>query len=29
LLRGNFSSARIAIGEENDNPSAWYWYQRR
>jgi SAM-dependent methyltransferase len=29
LLRGEFSSVRTSIGEENDNPSAWYWFRRR
>ena len=29
LLRGNFSSVTTSIGEENDNPSAWYWFRRR
>ena len=29
LLRANFSKIRTAIGEENGNPSAWYWFQRR
>ena len=29
LLQGDFSSVRTSIGEENDNPSAWYWFQRR
>jgi hypothetical protein len=29
LLRADFSKVRTAIGEENGNPSAWYWFQRR
>jgi len=29
LLRENFSNVRTEIGEENGNPSAWYWFQRR
>lgn len=28
MLGADFSRVRIAIGEENDNPSAWYWYRR-
>jgi hypothetical protein len=29
LLRADFSKERTEIGEENGNPSSWYWYQRR
>ena len=29
LLRENFFEVRTATGEENGNPSAWYWFQRR
>jgi len=29
LLRENLSKVRTAIGEENGNPSSWYWFQRR
>jgi len=29
LLRKDFSKVRTGIGEENGNPSAWYWFQRR
>ena len=29
LLRADLSIVRTAIGEENGNPSAWYWFQRR
>jgi 2-polyprenyl-3-methyl-5-hydroxy-6-metoxy-1,4-benzoquinol methylase len=29
LLRADFSKVRTAIGEENGNPSVWYWFQRR
>jgi ubiquinone/menaquinone biosynthesis C-methylase UbiE len=29
LLREDFSKVRTAIGEENGNPSSWYWFQRR
>ena len=29
LLRENLSNVRTEIGEENGNPSAWYWFQRR
>ena len=29
LLRADFSKVRSTIGEENGNPSAWYWFQRR
>jgi SAM-dependent methyltransferase len=29
LLRADFSKERTETGEENGNPSSWYWYQRR
>jgi SAM-dependent methyltransferase len=29
LLRANLSNVRTLTGEENGNPSAWYWYQCR
>jgi len=29
LLRADLFNVRTAIGEENDNPSVWYWFQRR
>jgi SAM-dependent methyltransferase len=29
LLRADFSNVRTEIGEENGNPSSWYWFQRR
>ena len=29
LLRADFSKVRTATGEENGNPSVWYWFQRR
>jgi SAM-dependent methyltransferase len=29
LLRADLSGVRMATGEENGNPSAWYWFQRR
>ena len=29
LLRADLVNVRTAIGEENGNPSAWYWFQRR
>lgn len=29
LLRADFSNVRTAIGKEEDDPSAWYWFQRR
>jgi 2-polyprenyl-3-methyl-5-hydroxy-6-metoxy-1,4-benzoquinol methylase len=29
LLREDFSVGRTEIGEENGNPSSWYWFQRR
>lgn len=29
LLRADFTRDRTAVGEENGNPSAWYWYRRR
>ena len=29
LLRAEFVNVRTATGEENGNPSAWYWFQRR
>jgi hypothetical protein len=29
LLRADFSKVRTEIGEENGNPSSWYWYRRR
>jgi hypothetical protein len=29
LLRADFSKVRTAIGDENGNPSAWCWFQRR
>jgi 2-polyprenyl-3-methyl-5-hydroxy-6-metoxy-1,4-benzoquinol methylase len=29
LLQEDFSKVRTEIGEENGNPSAWYWFQRR
>ena len=28
LLRADLSKVRTAIGEENGNPSMWYWFQR-
>ena len=28
LLGADFSRVRMTIGEENDNPSAWYWFQK-
>jgi 2-polyprenyl-3-methyl-5-hydroxy-6-metoxy-1,4-benzoquinol methylase len=29
LLRKDFMNVRTTTGEENGNPSAWYWFQRR
>ncbi len=29
LLGPEFSEVRTAVGEENGNPSAWYWFRRR
>ena len=29
LLGADFSKVRTVSGEENGNPSAWYWFQRR
>ena len=29
LLREDLLKVQTAIGEENGNPSAWYWFQRR
>lgn len=28
LLQPDFVKVRLAIGEENDYPSAWYWFRR-
>jgi hypothetical protein len=29
LMRAAFSKVQTAIGDENGNPSAWCWFQRR
>jgi len=29
LLGADLSKVRTTIGEENGNPSVWYWFQRR
>ena len=29
LLRADFSNVRTAVGKEEADPSAWYWFERR
>jgi hypothetical protein len=29
LLGGELTRTRVVVGEENNSPSAWYWYQRK